>query len=92
MPAFAIHGVPSFLITYKFNPPDDSNVNDLVHSIIIHQDPDKTLQIGDPIPILYDIYKQEEAEYVVSMPFPFPFKDPVEYADIMGVSKTILTT
>ena len=92
MPAFAIHGVPSFLITYKFNPPDDSNVNDLVHSIIIHQDPDKTLQIGDPIPILYDIYKQDEAEYVVSMPFPFPFKDPVEYADIMGVSKTILTT
>ena len=30
---------PTFKIWYKFNPPDDDNPNDIVHSIIVHRDP-----------------------------------------------------
>ncbi len=57
--AFACHGTPCFEIRYKFNPPDDKREADIVHSIIVHEDPTPYLKIGDPLPILYRILPTE---------------------------------
>lgn len=61
--AFACHGTPCFEIRYKFNPPDDKREADIVHSIIVHEDPTPYLKIGDPLPILYRILPTETVEH-----------------------------
>ena len=75
------HGVPSFKITYRFNPPDDSNPDDLVHQITVHDDPDEWIKPGDPLPILYRIFHHDNKEYVSSMPYPFPLDSLVDVQD-----------
>ena len=79
---FYIHSIPSFRICYKFNPPDDSLGDDLVHQITIHRDPDKHLQPGDPLPILYWIDPKNNRK-VCSMPYPFAACDVEDYKDII---------
>ncbi len=64
---------PTFKIRYKFNPPDDSNTEDLIHEVYVHFNPAKWCKPGTPIPILYDIeHYDDNLEIVRSMPFPFP--------------------
>ncbi len=77
-----IHGIPSFVITYKFNPPDDSLSDDLIHQITVHRDPDGHLNPGDPLPILYQIDPKDKRK-VYSMPFPFAMCDVENYGDII---------
>lgn len=85
------HGIPTFKVRYKFNPPDDSNPNDLIHEVVIHQDPAKTCKIGDPLPVLYRIfYDGSKKEIVESIPFPFPINDIQDPAEMLGHSVTDL--
>ena len=77
-----IHNVPSFVITYKFNPPDDSLGEDLIHQITIHRSPDGHLNPGDPLPILYRIDPKDNRK-VFSMPFPFAMCDTENYDEIV---------
>lgn len=85
------HGLPSFKIRYKFNPPDDSNPNDLIHEVIIHSNPEKTCRPGDPITILYRIfYEGTTNEIVESIPFPFPIGDIQDLGHMVGHSTTKL--
>ena len=73
---FAIHTPPAFSISYSFNPPDDEKEEDLIHTIITFSEPENHYKAGDPLPILYRIYRNEDdAECVDSMPFPLPFSD-----------------
>ena len=64
--------VPSFLISYKFNPPDDDTPNDIVHTIRTHIAPNGRISVGDALPILYT---QSALGNIRSMPFPFPLND-----------------
>ena len=77
-----IHNVPSFVITYKFNPPDDSLNEDLIHQITIHRSPERHLNPGDPLPILYRIDPKNNRK-VISMPFPFAMCDVENYDEIV---------
>ncbi len=81
-----IHNIPSFRISYKFNPPDDSLKDDLVHQITIHRDPGSHLQPGDPLPILYWIAPLNNNK-VISMPYPFAQCDTENYKDIICYTK-----
>ena len=63
---------PSFLVRYKFNPPDDAREEDLVHEYVSHAAPDGSFRLGDPLPILYMIEPMEYNDYVFSMPYPYP--------------------
>ncbi len=74
------HSIPSFRLVYKFNPPDDENERDLYHNIIVHSEVD--VKPGDPLPILYRIYRANGIEYVDSMPFPLPLHELVDARDI----------
>ena len=69
-----VHTYARFKIRYKFNPADDDNPSDLVHTIFVHKDMSSTLQVGDPIPILYYINPNNNLD-VMSMPFPYPLRD-----------------
>ena len=69
-----VHTYPRFKIRYKFNPADDDNPYDLVHTIFVHKDMSSTLKVGDPIPILYYINPNDNLD-VMSMPFPYPLRD-----------------
>ena len=70
------HRSPLFKITYKFNPPDDEKSEDLIHHIYTHLPPENHFKTGDPLPILYRIYKNEDdLEIVDSMPYPLPLDD-----------------
>ena len=77
-----IHNVPSFIIIYKFNPPDDSLSGDLIHQITVHRDPDGHLSPGDPLPILYRIDPKDNRK-VYSMPFPFAQCDVDNYDELV---------
>ena len=66
---------PRFLIRYKFNPPDDSKEEDLLHACVVHCEPEHHYQVGDPLPILYLISHQNGIETVASMVFPFPIEN-----------------
>ncbi len=77
-----IHNIPSFVVTYKFNPPDDSLGEDLIHQITIHRAPDGHLNPGDPLPILYSIDPKDKRK-VCSMPFPFAMCDTENYGEIV---------
>ena len=68
------HGMPTFVLSYKFNPPDDADPEPLTHTIKIHFSPEGKIKVGDPLPILYYIDPDDSA-YVVSMPFPYPLND-----------------
>ncbi len=83
--AGCVHAPASFQIRYKFNPPDDASPNDLIHAIIIHQDPTDTLAVGDSFPILYFIDPLDNAK-VMSMPYPFPLKSFMNFKDIIAES------
>ena len=73
---YCFHYLPRFKISYRFNPPDDSNENDLVHYIYTHIEPENHYKVGDPFPILYRIYQNEKGlELVDSMPFPVALSD-----------------
>ena len=61
---------PEFVLRYAFNPPDDSDPDDLIHEVVIPYDP--ALKPGDVLPILYTVL--EDSTEVMSMPFPFPTK------------------
>ena len=77
---FACHCAPKFRIGYKFNPPDDARSEDLIHYITTYVEPEKHYKLGDPLPILYRMFKSVSKDYgaekiiehVVSMPFPLP--------------------
>ncbi len=73
---YAYHACPLFKISYQFNPPDDEKKEDLIHHIYTSIAPEGLLKVGDPFPILYRIYKDENRrEHVDSMPFPIPLDD-----------------
>ena len=74
-------GLPSFRLKYKFNPIDDASPDDLVHDIIIHDEPVEGLEPGNPISILYYI-DPEDNHYVSSLPYPFPLDKIVSLRDI----------
>ncbi len=80
-----LHNIPRFEISYKFNPPDDSQVGDLVHRIIVHRDPSEHLHVGDPLPILYEV-SQKNNRRVQSMPFPFASCDVQNIPDMICVT------
>ncbi len=76
------HLRPVFKLTYKFNPPDDDNPDDLYHTIYVHSDFSETLKVGDPLPILYYINPMDNTD-VMSMPFPYPVHDFFSYQDMI---------
>ena len=78
------HSIPSFRLVYKFNPPDDENERDLYHNIIVHSEID--VKPGDPLPILYRIYRADGIEHVDSMPFPLPLHELVDARDIIYIN------
>ena len=80
------HQSPRFKVKYRFNPPDDSDANDLTHEIIIDEPPETFLKEGDPLPILYRIYRDESGEHVDSMPFPIPLTHVDSLSDLQGTS------
>ena len=83
---YAVHQRPAFKVEYKFNPPDDSDPNDLVHSIIVREAPENFLKVGDPLPILYRIHREGMNEYVYSIPFPILLADVEQLSDVLGQS------
>ncbi len=85
---FAVHQYPRFRVRYSFNPPDDRTPFDLTHEIIIDEDPESFLKVGDPLPILYRIYKNKAGvEFVNSIPFPIAIKNAHSITHLMGRSK-----
>ena len=70
---------PTYRIWYKFNPPDDAYLEDLIHYIDIHNDPADKFKVGDPLPILYRAAGADPRIITDSMPFPLPFED-MEYS------------
>ena len=66
---------PVFIVSYKFNPPDDLRQEDLIHQFRCHEAPDGHYAVGDQIPILYIISQSYSFERVLSMPFPFHIYD-----------------
>lgn len=84
---------PMFRIKYKFNPPDDFKSTDLIHEILVTEEPEGRYKPGDPLPILYRIFKKKvdgfKKEFVDSMIFPLPLnylmaKENVYYEDAEG--------
>ena len=70
---------PLFKVRYAFNPPDDSLASDLIHEIVVCNEPH--LSPGDSLPILYLIENSLlGVESVYSMPFPLPVKTLAELA------------
>ena len=87
--AYSVHQSPQFRIQYTFNPPDDRTEEDLVHEIIINEPPETFLKVGDPLPILYKIYKDKfGVEHVNSIPFPMVLKDMSTLSYLLGHSVT----
>ena len=63
----------TWLITYAFNPPDDSSPDVLIRSFETHSEPD--FKEGDLIPILYLIVNDDNGEHIYSSPYPIPVTD-----------------
>ena len=82
----AVHQRPEFKVKYKFNPPNDSDPNDLVHTIIVREPPESFLKVGDPLPILYYIKSDGVDEHVYSIPFPIVLSDVGKFGEILGQS------
>ena len=64
---------PTWLVTYGFNPPDDSSPDILIRTFETHVEPD--FKEGDIIPILYLIDHDDNGEPVYSTPYPIPVAD-----------------
>ncbi|MBQ9395135.1 MAG: serine/threonine protein kinase [Proteobacteria bacterium] len=64
---------PTWLVTYGFNPPDDSSPDILIRTFETHVEPD--FKEGDLIPILYLIDHDDNGEHVYSTPYPIPVAD-----------------
>ncbi len=75
-------GLPVFVVSYKFNPPDDASKNDITHQIILHTSPEGRLKVGDPLPILYKIHEKDN-RIVTSMPVPIALSDIVDLREII---------
>ena len=88
---FSCHGKPHFVISYKFNPPDDAREEDIIHKISAYTNVEEYLHIGDPLPILYWIQKTKDVDWdhVVSMPFPYPINDPLYTTDILFADSSL---
>lgn len=83
---YELYSNPMFEVSYKFNPPDDEKSEDLVHSFFSHTEPDEHYQVGDPLPILYALYRDDHnVEHVDSMPFPIPLHDITDLSDIINM-------
>ncbi len=68
---------PLWRISYKFNPVDDESPEDLERSFYTRLPPDD-LQVGDFIPCLYIIAREDgETEYVYSIPWPVLSQDDI---------------
>ena len=67
-----VNALPSFLVKYRFNPPDDARSEDLVHEFVSHAAPENQYSVGDPLPILYKIEPKYFGDTVISMPYPYP--------------------
>ena len=80
---YEVRYTPTFLLKYKFNPPDDESEFDLMHSVYMHIEPNRACSAGAPLPILYRIYKDETGEHVDSMPFPLPLEQVEFWEDMM---------
>ena len=87
-PEYTVYGVPSFKVTYSFNPPDDTKEKDLLHTFMTHRDPTGFLKGGDPLPILYAIERNNDTrqETVRSMPFPLVWKGHLYADEVMPFS------
>jgi hypothetical protein len=73
---YADHGYPTFIIRYKFTPSGEANHEELRHYIYTHIEPEDHYAVGDSLPVLYRIYKNEQNEEIAdSMPFPLPLDD-----------------
>ncbi len=85
---YAVHQAPEWVISYAFNPPDDSDPNDLVHEFRVHASPAEYLKPGDPLPILYSInyMGRDHSEYVFSAPFPLVINQ-MDINSLPGCSK-----
>ena len=84
------YGVPTFKITYVFNPPDDLRPDDIVHTFYTHTDPSEFCEVGDVLPILYMIKNQKTSdETVYSMPFPLVLDDPINLNDVICSSRAV---
>ena len=70
-----ILGEPCFEIMYRFNPPDDRRVTDIIHTFVTCTEPEGHYKVGDPLPILYLIEDRYYEDFVYSMPFPVPLGD-----------------
>ena len=78
------HSTPSFKVYYKFNPPDDEREEDLDHVYITQTEPEGHYKVGDPLPILYKIYRDDnQIEHVMSMPYPFPLGEVISHSDLI---------
>ena len=84
------HGLPTFRVSYIFNPPDDARSEDIKHHFDMHIEPEGHLKVGDPLPILYYIDTQSRMERVTSMPFPIVLDDYVSIAEIIDSSSASL--
>ena len=83
------HSTPAFKVYYKFNPPDDEREEDLIHVYITQTEPEGHYKAGDPLPILYQIYRDDNnIEHVVSMPYPFPLGEVISHSDILYTSSS----
>ena len=76
---------PSFILKYKFNPPDDESEFDLIHEVCMHTEPQAGCVPGGSLPILYRIYRDDSGEHVDSMPFPLPLDALTSPKDVMYV-------
>ncbi|MBQ9816760.1 MAG: protein kinase [Proteobacteria bacterium] len=81
-------GAPRIRIRYKFNPPDDSNPNDLIHQVVVHRLPPDNCKPGEPLPILYNIDRTSGDESVTSIPYPFPLDDICSAEELVSVSRS----
>lgn len=77
------HSKPRQIIRYKFNPPDDASLDDLVHEVTTFTNSMEGLHPGMTIPILYHINPENKAD-VTSVPFPVPYVDLVDYNNLIG--------
>ena len=83
---YELYSNPIFEVSYKFNPPDDEKSEDLVHSFFTYSEPDNHYKVGDPLPILYALYRDEKkVEHVDSMPFPIPLHQISDLSDIINM-------
>ncbi len=78
--------LPMIRVTYAFNPPDDISAMDIVHSVLVPANSEKTLKAGDLLPILYEIDPSDNS-LVNSMPFPLSICRPMDIDEMMYVEK-----